>query len=76
MGRWGLARLVLMHVASAFTEFVDKLGQQLTSAPIWVQIPIVLGVVVPLCTVLAIVLIRGIDVIGARAYRWFNTRFR
>ncbi|AUY58355.1 Putative membrane protein [Corynebacterium pseudotuberculosis] len=51
------------------TGFIDSASQFLTSAPLWLQAPLVLIVVVPVCGVLALVWLRLIDVLGARILR-------
>ncbi|WP_301386947.1 hypothetical protein [Corynebacterium glucuronolyticum] len=38
----------------------------------WLQVPIVLGVVVPLCAVVAEYMQRALNFLGAKTYRWFN----
>ena len=54
------------------TRYLDLVGQQLTSAPMWIQVIAVLGGTVPLCLFLAFALLRAIDIAGARTYRLFN----
>ncbi|ARU46562.1 hypothetical protein [Corynebacterium silvaticum] len=51
------------------TGFLDSVSQFLTSAPLWLQAPLVLIVVVPVCGVLALAWLRLIDVLGARILR-------
>ncbi|AKP09167.1 Hypothetical protein Cp262_1515 [Corynebacterium pseudotuberculosis] len=51
------------------TGFIDSASQFLTSAPLWLQAPLVLIVVVPVCGGLALVWLRLIDVLGARILR-------
>ena len=57
---------------STITRYLDLVGQQLTSAPMWIQVIVVLGGTVPLCLFLAFALLRAIDIAGARTYRLFN----
>lgn len=57
---------------STITRYLDLVGQQLTSAPMWIQVIAVLGGTVPLCLFLAFALLRVIDIAGARTYRLFN----
>lgn len=59
-------------MSTTITRYLDLIGQQLTSAPMWIQVAVVLAGSVPLCLVLAFVLLRIIDVAGARTYRLFN----
>lgn len=40
---------------------IDWVTQSLTTAPLWIQTPIVFAVVVPMCAVLAAILIRGLN---------------
>ncbi|WBT08152.1 hypothetical protein PAB09_09645 [Corynebacterium sp. SCR221107] len=51
---------------------VDAVGQFLTSAPLWLQAPIVMVVMIPLCGVLAVVWLRVVDVAGAVLVRAFR----
>ncbi|OAG70347.1 hypothetical protein [Corynebacterium ulcerans] len=51
------------------TGFLDSVSQFLTSAPLLLQAPLVLIVVVPVCGVLALAWLRLIDVLGARILR-------
>ncbi|MEJ5928946.1 hypothetical protein WG915_10030 [Corynebacterium sp. H128] len=44
----------------------------LSSAPLWLQAPIVVAVAAVLCGVLAFVFLRVIDILGAKATRWFE----
>ena len=54
------------------TRYLDLVGQQLTSAPMWIQVIVVLGGTVPLCLFLAFALLRAIDIAGDRTYLLFN----
>lgn len=47
---------------------IDWITQSLTTAPLWIQVPIVFAVVVPMCAALAAVLIRGLN-LGNRLLR-------
>ncbi|QGU01588.1 hypothetical protein CKALI_03525 [Corynebacterium kalinowskii] len=44
----------------------------ITSAPLWIQAPIVVAVAVVLCGVLAFFFLRLIDIAGAKTYQWFE----
>ncbi|MEJ5998479.1 hypothetical protein [Corynebacterium sp. H130] len=44
----------------------------ITSAPLWLQAPLVVAVSVLLCGVLAFLLLRVIDVVGGHTHRWFE----
>lgn len=44
----------------------------ITSAPLWLQAPLVVTVAVVLCGVLALIFLRGIDILGAKTHRWFE----
>jgi|GEM_PF-1839756 len=50
----------------------DWFTQTLTSSSMWLQVPIVLGVAVPLCAVVAEYMQRALNFLGAKTYRWFN----
>lgn len=55
----------------------DTPSQILTTAPLWIQTPVVLIVAVPLCAALALGWLRLIDVLGARllrAKRWAEAK--
>lgn len=47
------------------TAFLDWISQHVTTAPLWIQSPIVILGSVLVCTVLAVILLRGVDIIGA-----------
>lgn len=61
------------EAASWLTSLVDATGQALTSAPLWLQAPLVMIVVIPLCGVLALVWLRIVDVSGAMGLRLFHS---
>ncbi|QTH59190.1 hypothetical protein J5O04_10330 [Corynebacterium hindlerae] len=44
----------------------------LSSAPLWLQAPIVVTVAVVLCAVLAFFFLRLIDIVGAKTLQWFE----
>ncbi|VEH06765.1 hypothetical protein [Corynebacterium kutscheri] len=46
------------------TEFLDEITQFLTASPLWVQAPIMLVFVIPLCALLAYGWLRSIDAIS------------
>lgn len=50
-------------------HWLNDFTQMLTTASLWVQIPVVLGVLVPLSGVLALVWLRLVDVAGLVAHR-------
>ena len=51
---------------------VDWLTQTVTTSSMWIQVPIVLGVAVPLCAVLAEYMQRILNYVGVKTFRWFN----
>lgn len=53
---------------------INWITQTLTTAPLWVQAPVVFAVVVPLCVLLALVLVRGVDVVAGLVDRWTTGR--
>lgn len=59
-------------VVQSVRELVDAIGQSLTSAPLWLQAPLVMIVVIPLCGVLALAWLRIVDVLGAMGLRVFH----
>lgn len=44
----------------------------ITSAPLWLQAPLVVSVAVVLCGVLALIFLRIVDIVGAKTNRWFE----
>lgn len=55
-----------------FATFSDWVTQRLTSAPMWVQFPLVLIVAVALAGLMAWVLLKAIDTGSALASRWLT----
>ncbi|QDZ43024.1 hypothetical protein [Corynebacterium sp. sy039] len=55
-----------------FIARVDALSQFLTSAPLWLQSPVVLMIVLPLCGVLALIWLRCVDACGTWITRAFS----
>lgn len=51
------------------TSLGDSLSQFLSTAPLWIQAPLVMAVVIPLCAVLAVIWLRIIDFFGALVSR-------
>ena len=47
------------------TAFLDWISQQLTTAPLWIQSPLVIAASVLVCALLAVPLLRITDVLGA-----------
>ncbi|AJE33762.1 hypothetical protein B842_09565 [Corynebacterium humireducens NBRC 106098 = DSM 45392] len=48
---------------------MDAVTQFLLSAPLWLQIPLVMGVAVPVATVAAVALVRIVDTVSLAAER-------
>ena len=48
---------------------MDAITQFLLSAPLWLQIPLVMGVAVPVATVAAVALVRIVDTVSLAAER-------
>ncbi|WJZ03316.1 hypothetical protein [Corynebacterium freiburgense] len=61
-----------MNISKPVVDAFDWIGHQLTGIPLWIQAPTVIAVVVLLCAFSAFVLLRAIDILGARAYPLFN----
>ncbi|MDY6050776.1 MAG: hypothetical protein SPI77_09575 [Corynebacterium sp.] len=53
-------------------NWLNSLTQALTGASLWVQVPVVLVVAVPIAGLIAEYGQRVIDFLGGRTYRWFN----
>ena len=53
-----------------FCRISDAIGQFLSLSPFWLQVLLLVVVVVPTCSVLAIVLLRLVDIFGAL---WLRT---
>ncbi|HZK32222.1 MAG TPA: hypothetical protein VFC72_04865 [Corynebacterium sp.] len=53
-------------------SLLDWIAQQLTAWPLWLQLPAVLLVLMPVAGVLAWVLLRLIDLTALYLNRWFN----
>ena len=51
---------------------LDSIAQQLTAMPLWLQLPLVLFVLVPLAGVLGWALLRAVDLTALYLNRWFN----
>ncbi len=51
------------------TAFLDWVSQQLTTAPLWIQSPIVILGAVLVCVLLAVPFLRVIDILGAWVLR-------
>ncbi|QGU07935.1 hypothetical protein COCCU_10080 [Corynebacterium occultum] len=51
---------------------IDWITQTLTLSPLWVQALVVFAVVLPLCSLLALVLIRVLDVLVGQVKRVFS----
>ncbi|MFP7364332.1 hypothetical protein SFC07_00895 [Corynebacterium callunae] len=54
------------------TAFLDWITQHLTVAPLWIQSPLVIIASVLVCALLAVPLLRVIDLAGAAALRIFR----
>ncbi|AGG67375.1 hypothetical protein [Corynebacterium callunae] len=54
------------------TAFLDWITQHLTTAPLWIQSPLVIMASVLVCALLAVPLLRVIDLAGAAALRIFH----
>lgn len=50
---------------------IDWITQNLTIAPLWVQALVVFSVVLPLCAVLGLLLMRGLDLVVEQVKRLF-----
>ncbi|APT85207.1 hypothetical protein [Corynebacterium aquilae] len=55
-----------------FIAILDGIAQWLTGLPLVWQTIVVVLTAIPMCAILAIVLLRAIDVAGALTYKWFN----
>ncbi|MGD7002875.1 hypothetical protein [Corynebacterium halotolerans] len=53
---------------------INSITQALTTAPLWLQAPIVFAVVLPLCVTLAVVLVRSTDAVGRLFASWYSRR--
>lgn len=53
---------------------INWITQSLTTAPLWIQTPIVFVVVVPLCGLLALLLVRGTDLVAGQFAKWNDGR--
>lgn len=53
---------------------INWITQNLTTAPLWIQAPIVFAVVIPLCAVLAVVLLWGVNRVAGQFYKWRGRR--
>ncbi len=53
----------------------DSIGQFLSLSPFWLQVFLLVIVVVPTCSVMAIILLRIVDILGALSLR-FSTALR
>lgn len=53
------------NIASWITSLMDSISQFLSTAPLWIQTPLVMVVVIPLCAFLAVFWLRFIDLAGA-----------
>ncbi|ANE04526.1 hypothetical protein [Corynebacterium crudilactis] len=51
------------------TAFIDRISQLLTTAPLWIQSPIVIFGSVVICALLAVLLLRVVDILGAWTQR-------
>lgn len=51
------------------TAWADSIAQYLTSAPLWLQAPIVILGALILCAVLAVILLRIIDFLSVKVFR-------
>ncbi|BAU96627.1 hypothetical protein N24_2365 [Corynebacterium suranareeae] len=51
------------------TAFLDWISQFLTTSPLWIQSPIVILGSVVVCSLLAIILLRIVDILGAWVQR-------
>ena len=47
------------------TAFLDRISQLLTTSPLWIQSPIVILGSVVVCALLAVLLLRVVDILGA-----------
>lgn len=53
---------------------INWITQNLTTAPLWLQAPIVFAVVIPLCAVLAVVLLWGVNLVAGQFDNWLDRR--
>lgn len=53
---------------------INWIAQHLTTAPLWIQAPIVFAVVIPLCAVLAVVLLWGVNLVAGQYEKWLGRR--
>lgn len=51
------------------TAFLDRISQLLTTSPLWIQSPIVILGSVVVCALLAVLLLRVVDILGAWVQR-------
>ncbi|WP_081099582.1 hypothetical protein [Corynebacterium glutamicum] len=47
------------------TAFLDRISQLLTTSPLWIQSPIVILGSVVVCALIAVLLLRVVDILGA-----------
>lgn len=62
-----------MNISQPVVDALDWIGHELTGTPLWIQAPVVLATVVLLCAFSAFVLLRAIDMLGARMYPLFHS---
>lgn len=56
-------------MSERFTALMDAASQMLTTAPFWLQLSLVLCLIVPFFSVVALVWLRLVDVAGALVLR-------
>lgn len=61
-------------LVSWITSLLDSISQFLSTAPLWIQAPLVMIVVIPLCAVVTIAWLRFIDFCGSLATRKHRPR--